>query len=119
MRQISFTSLEKESLHLARNRINNAEDKIDIDNYFSRTATDFLAKVFEEKPVIKAEDIIFTPDRKPYYSVSKRLKESETFKEIWNSSDLPKCIGKMADSFYHRYKHLCKHPEKTDKKIRN
>lgn len=119
MRQFSFTSLEKESLHLMRNRINNAEDKVDIDNYFSRTAADFLTKVFEENPVIMTDDVLFSPDRKPYYTVSKRLRKSDTFMKVWDNSDLPKCIGKMADSFFHRYKHLCKHPEKTDKKIRN
>ncbi|MBC8383948.1 MAG: hypothetical protein H8E57_00350 [Candidatus Cloacimonetes bacterium] len=118
-KQISFSTLGNTYIHEMRDKINNSENKIDLDHFFSQTVTNFLNKVFHDQDfVIDNGDIIFNPDSENYFSVSDDLWKLEYFKEIWNSSDLPNVIKKFADSTYHRYLHLNKHPEKTQKKIR-
>jgi len=116
----SFSNHEKKSMQEMRNKLNHAEDKIDLENKFSYTVTGFLKEVFYEKDInIKMDDIFFTPDKRYYYSIRPELQKSDIFRQTWDNSDLPNAIKRFAGATYHRYLHLNKHPEKTEKKLRN
>ncbi len=116
----SFSLLEKEYIRKMRNKINNSEDKVDLQNHFSNTITNLLNKIFKDKNLtIRNDDIAFDSKKNNYYSVNQNLLKSEIFKKTWDNSDLQQIINRFADSVYHRYLHLDKHPEKTVKKIRN
>ena len=64
------------------------------------------------------EDFSLTSGNAPNYTLSKRLLSSKKFMSLWNDSDLPRLISRLSESAVRRYKHLEKHPEKTDAKIR-
>ncbi len=118
--QISFSNLGNECVHKFRDKINNAENIVDLRNYFAFTVIDFLNQIFEESQLdIDADDIKFNPDTKELYILSDRLTNDLEFKKIWDISDLKNVIYKFADSANHRYIHINKHNEKTNKKIRN
>ena len=79
-----------------------------------------LEKVFEKKGIeLNGDDVLFDPKAEKYFILSSSLKDQTIFKETWDGSDLPNMIGRFADSTYHRYLHLDKHLEKTERKIRN
>jgi len=118
--QISFSTLGNECVHKFRDKINNAENIVDLRNHFAYTVIDFLNQIFEESQLyIDADDIKFNPENKDLYTLSERLINNIEFKKIWDISDLKNVIYKFADSANKRYIHINKHKEKTNKKIRN
>lgn len=114
----NFESMEKKYMSLLRKKINESESKTDLVENFSSTVSNFLNQVFNESIAVHDNDIIFKPDTGDKFILSTKLKESEQFLNTWNNSNLPSFIGKVADTTYHRYIHLDKHTEKTEKKIR-
>ena len=107
-------------MHNFRIIINTSEDIEDVRNIFSYTIIELFEKVFQEKlGELYTEDVVFEPDKKPFFTFNEKISENREFKKIWNESDLPKVISNFADSAYRRYLHLQKHPEKTEMKIRN
>ncbi len=114
----NFESAEKKYMSMLRKKITESENKTDLSRSFSCTVSDFLNSVLDEKTEVYENDISFSPDTGEKYTLSPKLKHSENFINTWNNSNLPQFIGKAADSAYHRYIHLCKHTEKTEKKIR-
>ncbi len=119
MKELSFTSLEKKVLHQMRERVNNAEDRIDLGNHFEFTVSTFLKKVFGKEVTIKVDDVVFNPSVFNHFTISQRLLDSQRFREVWRNSDLPNFIKRLADSTYHKYVHFGRHNERTDSKIRN
>ena len=118
--QISFNTLGNECVHKFRDKINNAENIVDIRNHFAFTIIDFLNQIFEKSQLdIDADDIKFNPEIKELYNISDRLTNNLEFRKIWDISDLKNVIHKFADSANKRYIHINKHNEKTNKKIRN
>jgi len=119
-KQISFSTLGNESIHQFRDKINNAENTVDLKNHFAFTVIDFLNQIFEKSQLdIDADDIQLTPDKNALYEFSDKLLDNVEFKKIWDISDLKNVIHKFADTAHHRYIHLNKHKEKTNKKIRH
>ncbi len=120
-KQRSYSALGREYMHRMRNRAGTAEDRVDLSNLFSCTALDFLRHVFPGEGAVRITmaDIEFDPSAAPHYSISRGLMVNPEFGEVWRNSDLPGLVGRLADSAYARYLHLNKHPEKTEKKIRN
>jgi len=114
----NFEHLGKKFLSQMRVKISTAEDKIDLENFFSRTITNFLREAFSGKMAIGAESVVFAATETSHYLLKPTLANQMQFKEVWNSSNLSAVIGRMATSTYHRYMHLSKHPEKTVLKIR-
>jgi len=118
--QISFNTLGNECVHKFRDKINNAENIVDLRNHFAYTIIDFLNQIFEKSQLdIDADDIKFDPENKDLYTLSDRLTDNIEFKKIWEISDLKSVIYKFADSANKRNIHINKHNEKTNKKIRN
>jgi len=119
-KQISFSTLGNESIHQFRDKINNSENTVDLKNHFAFTVIDFLNQIFEKSQLdIDADDIQLTPDKNALYEFSDKLLDNVEFKKIWDISDLKNVIHKFADTAHHRYIHLNKHKEKTNKKIRH
>jgi len=119
--KVSFSVLEKEFAHVFRNGINSSEDKIDLGNHFSRTMKTLLQKVFEHEHIpvdVDDSDITFNPEARHYYTISGKLRQTGSFKGLWEGSDLPSVIERFADSTHKKYLHLDRHREKTRFKIR-
>ena len=117
-KQISFTKQENEALPLFRQRINNAESTEDVKKFFGYTSKALLEEIFSDQINLRYEDVMLVTKKEPYFEISQNLKASEIFSSVWNSSDLQHVVSRFAKTAMKRYKHLDKHPEKTDSKIR-
>lgn len=115
----SFTGLEKQLVHDFRNKMNNAENIVEVRNHFAFIVSKLLLEVFDGEDItISQNDVKFDPEAKCHYTVSDNLNNHVSFKKIWDNSDLPDIIKRFAQSAHKHYKHLAKHEEKTEKKIR-
>ncbi len=117
-KKISFTKYEHQVIPNFRQKMNHAESTEDVKKFFSHTVKELLQQIFEEKIDFRDDDVVLAPDRDPQYTLSNRLISSVDFTSLWNDSDLQHLIKRLAESAIGRYKHLEKHPEKTDAKIR-
>lgn len=118
-KQLSFTKFEKELLPEFRQKINLAESSEDVKTFYARTSLALFDKAFEGEFALEFEDIMLQPENDDKYALSDRLRASQNFIEIWNTSDLPHILGRFTDMALNRYARLEKHPEKTEAKIRN
>ena len=116
--QQSFTKYENKILPRFRRNINKAESTEDVKKFFVYTAIEFFEHIFEGQMNFEYEDFVLTPHIAQNYRLSERLLSSESFVSVWNDSDLHRVLYRLAESALHRYKHLERHPEKTDSKIR-
>jgi hypothetical protein len=98
--------------------MNKAESVEEVKKVFTKTVEELLKDVLDKKVVVKAEDLTLLPDSEPLYRISDRLQEDERLKSYWTQSDLPHVIHRLAESASGRHRHLEKHPEKTEAKIR-
>jgi len=114
----SFTKYENECLPAFRQRINKAESVEDVRRVFAYTTRILVEKIFSGEVKIRDEDVTLQPSGKSCFSLSNRLCSAKGFKSTWDNSDLPRMVGRFADTAARRIKHLEKHPEKTDAKIR-
>ncbi|TYB31297.1 MAG: hypothetical protein FXF47_04620 [Candidatus Mcinerneyibacterium aminivorans] len=119
--QRSFSKLERKYSPELREKVSSAEDVSDLMRNFSSIVTSFLDRALEDYEEIEIDgySVNFEPGNEKNFKIDKRLKTNETFKEIWENSDLRNVLKRFADSAYKRYVHLEKHNEKTNKKIRN
>ena len=115
---VNFESIEKKYMSLLRKRINESENKADLVKNFSCTLSNFLNNVLDENTAVHESDVSFSPDTLKKFIISPELRQSDYFLNTWNNSNLPNFFSKAADTAYHRYIHLNKHTEKTEKKIR-
>jgi len=117
-KRISFTKYLNKILPKFREDMNRAESTEDVKKFFSYTVRELLRDIVEKEMEIGDEDIILLPDKPPYFSLSSELLSRGELKKLWEESDLPQLIERLAESAIGRYKHLEKHPEKTESKIR-
>lgn len=117
-KQFSFTKFENEALHSYRRKLNSAESTEDVKKFFLYTTQSLFESVFEGKLSVEYEDVTLLPENKPYFRFADRILSAELFTETWRQSDLSRVMGRFAESAASRMKHLEKHPEKTDQKIR-
>ena len=117
-KQLSFTKNEQDVLPDFRQRINLAESTEDVKKFFVYTVKELFDAVFERKIDIAYEDVKLNFAEDPYFSVSDRLLALDEFLSVWDCSDLPNVLARFAKTAIKRSKHLEKHPEKTDSKIR-
>ncbi len=118
-KQRSFTKFENEALHDFRKKLNKAESTEDIKKVFIQTTRGLFQNIFQEKLNLEPDDILFKPDVAPHYKIADRIRLKSVFNDAWKHSDLPRVVSRFADSAMNRYKHIEKHPEKTDLKIRS
>ena len=117
-KKFSFTRCEREILPNFRQKISKAESTEDVKKFFVYTVKELFNSVFKGQMGFDYEEFKLTPDSEPYYRMSERLLSSKDFTSVWNDSDLPRVVNRLAESSIRRCKHLEKHPEKTDSKIR-
>ena len=117
-KQLSFSGYEREILPQFREKLNKAESTEDVKKFFIRTVKELFNKIVDGKIKIEAKDIGLLPDSESYYQMSERLQADDLLKSYWTESDLPHVIHRLAESATGRYKHLERHPEKTEVKIR-
>jgi hypothetical protein len=117
-RQFSFSGYERKLLPQFRQKMNKAESTEDVKKFFIQTVEELLNGVFDGKMKVEAEDVVLLPEAEPHYGMSERLRDGELLKSYWTESDLSHVIHRLAESATGRYKHLEKHPEKTEVKIR-
>lgn len=115
-KRISFSKNLNKLLPRFRENMSNAESTEDVKKFFSYAVKELLQGIFEKELKIRDDEIILLPDKPPYFSISKTL--ASEIREVWKESDLPHLIEKLAESAIGRFKHLDKHPEKTESKIR-
>ena len=115
----NFHDLEKDFFSKIRNGVKSTEDLSDLRRFFSATVSELLDNACGDDFDIDNEDVAFAPESEGYYKLSPRLRGSAAFLDTWRNSSLPHVVRKAADTTYHRYIHLSKHLEKTEKKIRN
>lgn len=119
-KHISFARYERDVIRQMRNGINHAEDAIDLGNKFSYTMKSLFDRILRQQGVsFKVDDIVFVPGTSEHYSVNPKLLNNPYFRHIWKDSDLQSFVEKCARMTNHHYQHLNKHPEKTERKIRN
>jgi len=118
MKKVSFRKFEHLIVPHFRQRINEAESTEDIKNAFASSIRNLLENAFGGEVQVKDEDVRFTPHEEPYFSLGQGVLKNEFIRSIWKDSDLRHVIERLAESAMHRYKHLEKHGERTDAKIR-
>ena len=116
--KLSFTKYEHECLPAFRQRINKAESAEDVRKVFAYTTRVLFEKVFSGNLKFRDDDVTLEVSEKSPFSLSNRLLAAEGFESAWNNSDLPRMVGRFAETATRRIKHMEKHPEKTDAKIR-
>ena len=112
----SFTRKFDEIIPEFREKINNAENIEDVVNAFFIAVNRLLESVMEKEITFEEDDIIFDPYTPPFYEISNRL--ISILNEKWTNSDLPTLIERLAQQASKKYKHLEKHPERTEAKIK-
>ncbi|HKJ34824.1 MAG TPA: hypothetical protein VKA34_23570 [Balneolales bacterium] len=117
-KKLSFTRYEREILPNFRQKISKAESTEDVKKFFVYTVKELFKNVFEGQMEFDYEEFELTPDSESHYRLSERVLSSKDFTSVWNHSDLPRVVNRLAESSIRRYTHLEKHPEKTDSKIR-
>mgnify|MGYP000436382243 CR=1 FL=1 len=117
-KRISFSKHEQKIIPTFRQKINHAESTEDVKKFFYYSVKELFDDIFQGQVTCDYEDIVLVPGAGPYYSTSQRLLDSESFQSAWRDSDLPRVLGRLADSAVKRYRRLEKHSEKTDLKIR-
>lgn len=118
-KQLSFSKFEHAVLPTFRNDINHAESSEDVKKFFVYTTQKLFEGIFAGAIRFEYTDIALTfNENGQNYMVSDRLLASTDFRELWRDSDLPNVVARLAARAIKRCKHLNKHPEKTDAKIR-
>ena len=117
-KQVSFTKHEHKVMPNFRQMIGQAESTADVQKFFVYTVRELFDNVFEGSLDFQYEDVELKPEIVPPYEISRRLLEKDDFSSVWNDSDLPRVLDRLAESAVGRYKRLAKNPEKTDAKIR-
>ncbi|TDT71480.1 hypothetical protein EV215_0856 [Hypnocyclicus thermotrophus] len=117
--QYSFIQYEKNYQHQFRNKLNNAEEPVEVLKIFSQIISLMLNEIFEEEIKVEYEDIKLLPNDDTEYKISDKLLSNPKVNEIFNNSDIKNIIFRFSNTAIHKYRSLNKHNEKTKLKIRN
>ena len=118
MKKISFRKFEHLVVPHFRQRLNEAESAEDIRNTFVSSIQNLFENAFGGGLRLRDEDLRFTPYKEPYFLLSREVMRHESLRSIWKDSDLRSVIERLAESAMNRHKHMARHGEKTDAKIR-
>lgn len=115
--QRSFNKFENEVVHQYRRNVAAAESMEDVRKQFARTVCELLGKASADAVRCRHEDVVLQPDATPHYRLAESLTAQAAFQRIWQDSDLPAILHRLAEPAVHRHMHLAKHPEKTNAKM--
>lgn len=114
----SLSSEARDVAHSFREKINLSEDRVDLMNNFSIAALEIVRKSIKSNADLRMDDITLDIDSPKGVHYSDRINSIPEFRELLSGTDLEAQIAHLADAAKHRYKHLAKHPERTNLKIR-
>ncbi len=117
-KQISFTQFENDMLPDFRLKLSATETSEEVKTHFAQTASELIARIFPKKTDPLDAPVTLAPTDAPNYSLSRELRSDPDFKAVWDTSDLPRVIARLAKSAANHCRHLEKHQEKTEAKIR-
>lgn len=115
----SLSSESRVVAHSFREKINHAEDRVDLMNSFAMAACEVLKMSMKNSADIRADDITLDINSIKGFNYSERIRSKPEFRELLEGTDLESQIIHLADSARHRCKHLLKHTERTNLKIRH
>lgn len=115
--QYSFSKYEQEIRPILRRSINNAQSTEDVKKFFFYGVRNLLKKAVQSQMPIDHDDILLDPNDERGFTMSSRVWDIPAFASAWRESDLPHIIERMAEFAIKRYKHLEKHPDKTEAKM--
>ena len=115
--QQSYTKIEREIMDNVRHKLDLAESTEDVKKEFVYAVERLFDEVFYGGLPITADDIFLDAEAEPWYHFSERLERAERLQQERQTSDLPNIIERLALKASKRYRHLEKHPEKTEAKI--
>ena len=116
-RQLSFSSTEKEITARLRHDLNLAKSGEDAKKFFTRAAQHLLNEISAGRISAAYDDITLDPRANPAFTMSPALRGNALFDRLWQGSDLPAIISRLADRASNTHAHLEKHMEKTEAKI--
>jgi len=114
---ISLSKYEKQVLPKFRDQLNQAESEEDVKKFFVETVERLLALATKDGVDPQYNDIRLVPGSPPYYQLNPDLLNSQSMKALANS-DLQPILHRIAQPAANRYRHVAKHPEKTNSKIK-
>ena len=117
-KQLSFIKYEHKVLPRFRERMSRAESTEDVKKFYVYTVKELFKNIFGEKLKFHYEDVRLKPNDTPPFVLSEHLFTNEDLSSAWDGSDLRRVICRLAESATRRHRHLEKHREKTDAKIR-
>lgn len=115
--QRSFNKFENELVHQYRKNVGAAESMEDVKKHFARTVCELLAKASDDAVRCRHEDVVLVTDGTPTYRLAEAITGQPAFQAMWQGSDLPAILARLAEPAVHRHMHLAKHPEKTNAKM--
>jgi len=114
----SLSSELREVSHSFREKISHSEDRVDLMNSFSMAAREVVKKGIRSNADIRIDDITLDVNSERGFNYSERVKEIPEFIELLNGTDIESQIVHLADAAKKRCRHLLKHNEKSNLKIR-
>lgn len=119
IKSYSFTLLEKMLTPEFRKKVNEAESVGELTSIYSKTMVTLFQKTVPDSLTVLEGDIVFSPKDNPMFTIHPRLQGKAEIQNLMENSDLPKVLERFARSVNRRFKHLQKHVQKTQLKIRN
>jgi len=121
-RQLSLDRYEHDKLPDFRGKLQQAESSEDVKKSFAQVTKALLEEIMGAEAGIGLDTIALTPGEPPYFLIEERFKKTAPFHAIWDDSDLPRIIGRLAEISNNRYirleGHVEKHPEKASRNVK-
>ena len=114
----SFSKEENELLPKFRKLTNEAESTEDVKKFFVYCIQELFDHAMNGRLHLQFDDIGLQPQGKQPYFISEQVQANADFSAVWQNSDLPHIVSRMAEQALGHYRHLEKNPLKTEAKIR-
>lgn len=114
----SLSSEARDVAHSFREKINLSEDRVDLMNNFSIAALEIARKSIKNNAELRMDDITLDIDSPKGVHYSDRINSIPEFRDLLSGTDFEVLLSHLAEAAKHRCKHLAKHRERTNLKIR-
>jgi hypothetical protein len=114
----SFSKAENELLPKFRKLTNEAESTEDVKKFFVYCIQELFDHALDGRLNLQFGDVGLQPEGKRPFFISDQVQANADFSEVWQNSDLPHIVSRLAEQALGHYRHLEKNPAKTEAKIR-
>lgn len=115
--QRSYSKVEREIMNSYRHKIELTESTEDVKKEFVYAVGKLVSEVFAGELTCGPDDVFLDVGAEPWFHFSQGFEEQEKLQSEWRHSDLPAIVQRLAHKASNRYRHLDKHPDKTESKI--